>query len=71
MICIPVRDSFYPRIRSISKGLIKAAMNFRLREKKRGLSYADALGYQMALELNVTFLTSDSAFKGLANVNMI
>ncbi|MBI2142858.1 PIN domain-containing protein [Candidatus Woesearchaeota archaeon] len=51
-----------------SKNLIKKAMRFRLDNAKRGLSYADALGYIYAREHNMPFLTCDSAFNGLPEV---
>lgn len=52
---------------------IKEAMKLRHRLKLKGLrtSYADALGYQKALEKNAKFLTGDGAFKNLPNVEFI
>ena len=52
---------------------IKGAMRLRLRLKKRGLniSYADALGYHLALNAGVKFLTGDSAFETLKGVEFV
>ena len=61
-------DRFFPLIEHPSKAMVVKSMNFRLKEQKRGLSYADALGYTYAKEQKMPFLTADSAFKGLPNV---
>jgi len=58
----------FPLVTIPSKNLIRRSMKFRLQNQKRGLSYADALGYIYAKEYNMPFLTTDSAFKGLPNV---
>jgi hypothetical protein len=50
---------------------IKNAMKFRLTNKKKSLSYADCIGYQMAKERNLKFLTGDIQFKGLPNVEFV
>jgi len=50
---------------------IKNAMKFRLANKKKKLSYADCIGYQLAKERNLKFLTGDIQFKGLPNVEFV
>lgn len=52
---------------------IKLAMKKRmdLRRRKIDLSYADALGYTVSLRLRVKFLTGDSAFRELENVEFV
>ena len=52
---------------------VKDAMKFRLEMKRKGnnLSYMDAMGYTIALRLNVKFLTGDREFEGLANVEYV
>ncbi|MGH9921591.1 MAG: PIN domain-containing protein [Nitrososphaerales archaeon] len=52
---------------------VKESMKMRLRLKagKTHLSYADALGYQLAKRLGAKFLTGDDAFKRLANVEFV
>ena len=64
-------DRLYRLIETPSKQTISRAMQYRLKEQKRGLSYADALGYVYAKENRIPFVTSDRAFKGLPNVIMI
>lgn len=52
---------------------IKNAMKLRKKMKGKGLniSYADALGYSIALELDIKFLTGDREFKDLGNVEYV
>lgn len=52
---------------------VKEAMRKRLqlRRKKLNLSYADALGYTLALRLGVSFLTGDEEFETLDNVEYV
>lgn len=47
---------------------IPKSVEFRRNYKKRDLSYADCLGYIVARELGVKFLTGDKEFKNLSNV---
>jgi len=50
---------------------IKEAMQFRYEKRKQHLSYVDAIGYQLSLELNVPFLTGDKEFENLENVEFV
>ena len=52
---------------------IEGSMKLRLKLKKNGrnISYADALGYYLALKSNVKFLTGDIWFKGLEGVEFV
>ncbi len=52
---------------------IKKAMQFRLktRREKKNFSYVDAIGYQIALEKGIKFLTGDAQFKGMKNVEYV
>jgi predicted nucleic acid-binding protein len=52
---------------------IEDSMKLRLKLKKKGcdISYADAIGYYLALKSNVKFLTGDKWFKGLENVEFV
>lgn len=47
------------------------AMLFRLKNRKKGLSYADCIGYVFALENKLKFLTGDDAFKNMDNVEFV
>jgi len=50
---------------------IQKAVEFRLFYKKRDLSYADCLGYIIAKDLGIRFLTGDNQFKDLSNVEFV
>lgn len=52
---------------------IVSSMKLRLKLKKdgRNISYADALGYHLALKNKLKFLTGDREFEGLGNVEFI
>jgi len=51
--------------------IIKEAMKFRKTYKNKGFSYADSIGYMCAKKNNMKFLTSDSQFKDLDNVEFV
>lgn len=52
---------------------IEGSMKLRLKLKKNGcnISYADALGYFLAVKSKVKFLTGDKWFKGLEGVEFV
>lgn len=52
---------------------IEGAMKLRLqlKNKEQDISYADALGYYLALKTKVKFLTGDKWFKGLEGVEFV
>ncbi len=52
---------------------IEGSMKLRLKLKKNGfdISYADALGYYLALKSEVKFLTGDKWFKNLEGVEFV
>lgn len=50
---------------------IKEAMIFRHAHKKRGLSYADCIGYVLARKHGVPFLTGDKEFADLEGVEFV
>jgi len=53
----------------ISLELLNRAAVFRM--KHRHLSYVDCLGYLMAMEMDIPFLTGDDAFRDLENVEFM
>ena len=57
---IPITDS------SIRKG-----MELKLKYKKENLSYVDCIGYALALELGIKFLTGDQKFENKDNVEFV
>ena len=60
---------------SVNFGVVDIAdsMKLRLKLKKEGrdMSYADALGYHLALKVNARFLTGDKWFKDLEGVEFV
>ena len=53
---------------------MKSAMKTRLqtsRERRAGLSYADAVGYAMAQRRSLAFVTGDNAFKEMPGVEFV
>lgn len=54
-----------------NENTIKNAAKFRFRNRKSGLSYVDCLGYIIAFENSVKFLTGDKGFKDLENVEFV
>lgn len=50
---------------------IKSGMEFKLKHKKEKLSYIDCVGYALALELGIKFLTGDEKFKDKPNVEFV
>ncbi len=50
---------------------IQRASAFKLLHRRRGVSYVDALGYTLAAELGVPFLTGDPAFRGIPGVEFV
>ncbi len=68
-------DEIYSEIKSfvidITDDVLKDAVKFRHKHKKRELSYADCIGYVYALKNNLIFLTGDKEFQSLPNVEFI
>lgn len=66
-------EAFSIYLTRTSESYIKEAMKLRLKLKRQKLdiSYSDAIGYQIALSRNIKFLTGDSAFEKLPNVEFI
>jgi len=58
---------------TVSDPTIKAAMKFRLSQRKQGnlISYVDCIGYFVALENNVKLLTGEKHFRQLKNVEFV
>jgi uncharacterized protein len=46
-------------------------LRLKLKKEDRNISYADALGYFLALKNKLMFLTGDREFEGLENVEFI
>jgi len=55
----------------VDDDIIKRANEFRLKHKKKDLSYVDCIGYIIARTRIVPFLTGDNAFKGIEGVEFV
>ncbi len=62
-------DFFLPSCVPIPDTIIKAAMKFKLQHKN--LSYADCIGYALALLNDIKFLTGDEHFRNMKNVEFV
>lgn len=66
-----VLETLFPIAVEPSRETARKAMLFRLEQKKQDLSYADCLGYQAALDRGIKFLTGDSKFREMKNVEFV
>ncbi len=66
-------NGFHQYLSQILDQDVKSGMKLRLKARlnKIDLSYADAIGYVMAERLGARYLTGDSAFKALPNVEFL
>jgi len=55
----------------ITKEDIITSSKFRLKNIKKKLSFIDCLGYALSLRKNMKFLTGDSGFKDIKNVEFV
>lgn len=55
----------------VGLGTIKSAMEFRHANRKKNFSMVDCIGYQLARENNLIFLTGDKEFEGIENVEFV
>ncbi len=55
----------------ISSTSIPLGMQFKLKYKKEKVSYVDCIGYAIALELGIKFLTGDQKFSDKENVEFV
>ena len=62
---------YSPYISSLEYKWIKEAMEFRLKWKDRNVSMTDCIGYVMAKNLGIKFLTGDKEFKDMENVEYV
>lgn len=63
--------AFLPSVVEFSDEVVEKAMIFRLKYRNRDLSYVDCIGYVLAQELGLRFLTGDRQFKDLRNVEFV
>ncbi|MBI2549163.1 PIN domain-containing protein [Candidatus Woesearchaeota archaeon] len=61
-------DIYLKFVIPITDNSIRNGMEFKLRHKKEKLSYVDCIGYALALEFGIKFLTGDQKFENKENV---
>ncbi len=66
-------NSLLPNVVEIEDETIKKAAKLRYELKKSGknVSYIDVIGYQIAIERRIKFITGDKEFKDLENVEFL
>jgi len=55
----------------LDPGIIKNAMEFRYKNKKKKVSMTDCISYLQAKKLGIRFLTGDKEFKNMGNVEFV
>ena len=58
-------------VRQSPPRVVKKAMHFRVKNKRQKLSIPDCVGYTLARELGILFLTGDKEFKNLPGVEFV
>jgi len=61
----------YTNILDFDKKIIAKASILKLQQKKRFLSMTDCIGYTLAAQLGIPFLTGDKQFKDFENVEFV
>jgi len=61
-------DEIIDKMKSI---VVNIDIKDRVKNSKRKFSYIDCLGYSMALNRNLKFVTGDNQFKGVENVEFV
>lgn len=56
---------------NINLELLMKALEFRFENRGKNLSYIDCIGYALAKESGLIFVTGDDAFKGMDNVEFV
>ncbi|MFH1255864.1 MAG: PIN domain-containing protein [Candidatus Diapherotrites archaeon] len=64
-------ESLLSKVVEFGDETIKNAMKLRFKDRAKKFSYVDAVGYEIARELKIKFLTGDKAFKGMENVEFV
>ena len=64
-------NQFKECVVQISDEIVKEAIQFRMDNKKRNLSYADCIGYIYSIRNGLLFLTGDKEFEKLDHVEFL
>lgn len=66
-----VMNKYYPYIKDFDKNVVREAAKLKIQLNKRNVSMTDCIGYCFARQLGIKFLTGDTAFENLTNVEFI
>jgi len=64
-------DKYYAFVRDFDENVITNAAKMKKELNKRDLSMTDCIGYYLANQLGVKFLTGDEQFKDMTNVEFV
>lgn len=64
-------EEYYPYVKDFDQEVIVAAAKLKHALNKRDVSMTDCIGYALAKQLGIKFLTGDSAFEHLDNVEFV
>ena len=64
-------EKYYPFALDFDEDVIKEAAKMKFSLNKRDLSMADCIGYCLAKQLGMKFLTGDEQFKDMKNVEFV
>ncbi|MDO8459977.1 MAG: PIN domain-containing protein, partial [Nanoarchaeota archaeon] len=66
-----VLELYYPFVVDFNKQTIEESAKLKNKINKRDVSMTDCIGYTVAKQLGIKFLTGDSAFQDLENVEFV
>ena len=66
-----VFDKYFKFVIDFDEGVIKEAAKLKNKLNKRDVSMTDCIGYCLARQLNVPFLTGDNEFRDLEGVEFV
>ncbi len=64
-------DKYYNFAVDFDKNVIEQAAKLKVNLNKRDLSMTDCIGYELAKQLGIKFLTGDEQFKDMENVEFV
>ena len=64
-------SNYYPFAHDFNEEIIKEAVKLKIKINKRDVSMTDCIGYTLAKQLGIKFLTGDSQFIDLENVEFV
>lgn len=64
-------NNYFEFVKDFDKEIIKNAARLKFKLNQRDLSMTDCIGYELAKQLGIKFLTGDEQFKDMENVEFI